>query len=296
MSLTETQVRQNFVKLAQKYVGCKESDGSHKKIIDLYNSHKPLAVGYKVKYTDAWCSTYASAIAIEAGYTDIIPTECGCERHINLFKKLGIWVEDDAYVPEPGDYIFYDWDDKADTYATTDLKNPADHVGIVVSCDGKMSLVVEGNISNAVGYRKVPVNGRYVRGYGTPKFELKANMMESAQKPAEKEPVGTITPGLKEVTHTVKKGETLGKIAQRYGITYQEIAKLNGIPNPNLIKVGQVLKIPSKDQPKTYTVQAGDSLWSIAQKVYGNGSKYTTIKAKNSLRSDTIYKGQVLVI
>ena len=71
-----------------------------------------------MKYTDAWCSTFASAVAIAAGLTDIIPTECGCEKHIALFKKLGAWVENDAYVPKPGDYIFYDWQDGTN-YATT---------------------------------------------------------------------------------------------------------------------------------------------------------------------------------
>ena len=109
--MTENQLRQKVVKIAVSYLGCKEADGSHRKIIDLYNSHKPLARGYAVKYTDAWCSTFASAVAIAAGLTDIIPTECGCEKHIALFKKLGAWVENDAYVPKPGDYIFYDWQD-----------------------------------------------------------------------------------------------------------------------------------------------------------------------------------------
>ena len=100
--MTENQLRQKVVKIAVSYLGCKEADGSHRKIIDLYNSHKPLARGYAVKYTDAWCSTFASAVAIAAGLTDIIPTECGCEKHIALFKKLGAWVENDAYVPKPG--------------------------------------------------------------------------------------------------------------------------------------------------------------------------------------------------
>ncbi len=90
--MTENQLRQKVVKIAVSYLGCKEADGSHRKIIDLYNSHKPLARGYAVKYTDAWCSTFASAVAIAAGLTDIIPTECGCEKHIALFKKLGAWV------------------------------------------------------------------------------------------------------------------------------------------------------------------------------------------------------------
>ena len=84
--MTEKELRQKVVATAESYVGCKEADGSHRKIIDLYNSHKPLARGYAVKYTDAWCSTFASAEAIACGLTDIFPTECGCEKHIQLFK------------------------------------------------------------------------------------------------------------------------------------------------------------------------------------------------------------------
>lgn len=176
--MTEKELRQKVVDTAVSYLGCKEANGSHRKIIDLYNSHKPLARGYAVKYTDAWCSTFASAVAIACGLTDIIPTECGCERHIDLFKKLGSWVENDAYVPSPGDYIFYDWQDGSN-YATTDNTGSADHVGIVVSCDGKTIKVIEGNMSDAVGYRKLAVNGRYIRGFGVPKYASKATSAPS---------------------------------------------------------------------------------------------------------------------
>lgn len=58
--MTEKELRQKVVDTAVSYLGCKEANGSHRKIIDLYNSHKPLARGYAVKYTDAWCSTFAS--------------------------------------------------------------------------------------------------------------------------------------------------------------------------------------------------------------------------------------------
>ena len=104
--MTEKQLRAKIVATATAWLGRKESDGSHREIIDVYNAHKPLARGYPVKYTDAWCSTFASAVAIKAGLTDIIPTECGCQKHIELFKKLGSWQEADDYTPAPGDYIF----------------------------------------------------------------------------------------------------------------------------------------------------------------------------------------------
>lgn len=157
--MTEKELRQKVVDTAVSYLGCKEANGSHRKIIDLYNSHKPLARGYAVKYTDAWCSTFASAVAIACGLTDIIPTECGCERHIDLFKKLGSWVENDAYVPSPGDYIFYDWQDGSN-YATTDNTGSADHVGIVVSCDGKTIKVIEGNMLCVNAVQKIQPEGR----------------------------------------------------------------------------------------------------------------------------------------
>lgn len=175
-AMTEQEMRVKVVSIAQSYIGCNERDGSHKKIIDLYNSHKPLARGYAVKYTDAWCSTFASAVAIQAGLTNIIPTECGCQKHIELFKKLGSWQENDAHVPSPGDYIFYDWQDSG----VGDNKGAADHVGIVEKVAGNTITVIEGNYSNAVKRRTLAVNGRYIRGYGVPKYGDGATDMEAA--------------------------------------------------------------------------------------------------------------------
>ena len=169
-NMTEKQLRQKVVDTAVSYLGCKESDGSHKKIIDIYNGHKPLARGYAVKYTDAWCATYVSAIAILCGITDIMPTECGCGQMIQLFQKLGAWVENDAYRPSAGDVIFYDWDDNG----VGDDTGWPEHVGIVVSVSGNTIKIIEGNKSDSVSYREIAVNGRYIRGYGVPKYSSKA--------------------------------------------------------------------------------------------------------------------------
>lgn len=168
--MTEKQLRQKIVDIAASWLGCRESDGSHRKIIDLYNAHKPLARGYAVKYTDAWCATFGSAVAIKAGLTDIIPTECGCSAQIELFKKLGRWQENDAYVPAPEDYIFYDWQDSG----VGDNRGAADHVGIVEKVSGNTITVIEGNYSNSVKKRALAVNGRYIRGYGVPDYTGKA--------------------------------------------------------------------------------------------------------------------------
>lgn len=167
--MTEQEIRNKVVTIAKGWLGCKESNGTHRKIIDLYNSHKPLARGYKVKYTDAWCATFVSAVAIKAGLTDIIPTECGCNPMIQLFKNMGCWVENDAYVPKPADIIFYDWQDSG----VGDNVGSSDHVGIVVSVTGNTIKVIEGNINDSVGYRSIKVNGKFIRGYGCPKYSSK---------------------------------------------------------------------------------------------------------------------------
>lgn len=152
---------------AKAWLGKKEADGSHRAIIDTYNAHKPLARGYKVKYTDAWCATFVSAVAIKLGYTDIIPTECGCGPMIELMKKKGIWQENDAYTPKAGDVIFYDWQDSG----AGDNKGSADHVGIVEKVTGSVITVIEGNKNNAVESRTLQVNGKSIRGYGVPKYD-----------------------------------------------------------------------------------------------------------------------------
>lgn len=162
--------------VARGWLGCKESNGTHKKIIDVYNAHKPLARGYKVKYTDSWCATFVSTCAIKVGYTDIIPLECSCNQMINGFKKIGRWCEDDAHLPSPGDVIFYDWQDKS----VGDNKGSSDHVGIVEKVEGNTITVIEGNKNDAVGRRKLQVNGRYIRGYGLPKYDANATNTSTA--------------------------------------------------------------------------------------------------------------------
>lgn len=226
--------RQNFVKTAVSYIGCKESNGSHKKIIDIYNGHTPLARGYKVKYTDAWCATFVSAMAIVCGLTDIIPTECGCGQMIELFQKLGEWQENDSYTPQPGDVIFYDWDDSG----SGDNTGWPDHVGIVETISGSTFKVIEGNMSDAVGRRTMTVNGKYIRGYGVPKFSESSTVSNGSSS-------GSTNSGSGETVYTVVSGDTLTKIAQEYGTTVQALADYNNISNPNKINVGQKIKIPT---------------------------------------------------
>lgn len=119
-------------------------------------------------------------------------------------------------------------------------------------------------------------------------------------------PAKTITPTTPKstpvaLTYTIKSGDTLYSIAKEYGSTVQDIVTANKLPNANVIKVGQVLKIPDKTtaaptQPTTvkYTVKAGDTVYSIAKKY---GTTVQKIAAANKLNKTYLIKvGQVLTI
>ena len=168
--MTENELRQKVVKIMQSWIGYNETNGNHKRIIDIYNSHKPLARGYAVRYTDEWCATAVSAAFIQAGLTDIAPTECSCSRMIELYKAKGRWKEADDYVPKAGDVIMYDWQDKG----VGDNTGAPDHVGVVAALNGTSLIIIEGNKSEAVAYRAMNVNGRYIRGYCLPDYASKA--------------------------------------------------------------------------------------------------------------------------
>ena len=171
--MTEQQLRNHVVSIAKGWLGRKEANGSHKVIIDTYNAHTPRARNYKVRYTDAWCATFVSAVFIEAGLTDIAPTECSCFQMIELYKKIGRWMEADGYLPSPGDVIMYDWDDTG----VGENTGAPEHVGIVVSVSGKTMRIIEGNMTDAVGYRNIAVNGKYIRGYCLPDYKSKEDFM-----------------------------------------------------------------------------------------------------------------------
>ena len=186
--------RSKIVSLAQEWVGLNEADGSHKKIIDIYNSHTPRARGYKLKYTDAWCAGTASALGIACNATDIIPTEVSCTKLIELAKAMDIWVEADNYIPAPGDFLLYDWQDS--TGDGGENKGAPDHVGVVECIVGDTITVIEGNYQNAVGRRPIRVNGKYIRGFITPNYDDECDPPEEddANQPSQPSTNGEVAP------------------------------------------------------------------------------------------------------
>ena len=183
--MTEMELRKKYVSTIKSWHGRKESNGTHKPIIDIYNNNKPLPRSYKVKYTDSWCATTVSAAAIKAEketgikFTSIIPKECSCNYQIQLFQKLGRWEERDSYVPQIGDIIYYDWNDNG----VGDDKGSSEHVGVVIEVTSTHIKVEEGNKSDAVGTRTIAINGRYIRGFGKPNYKSLATSSKKKEDP-----------------------------------------------------------------------------------------------------------------
>lgn len=181
--MTEKELRQKVVSTALAWLGTQENTAKHQEMLAIYNAQSPLPRGWKMKVTDWWCAAFVSTVSLQLGLRDIMPTECGCPSMIRLYQDLGRWVEDDAYVPSPGDVIFYDWQDSATNYATTDNLGQSDHVGIVLDCDGQNMTIIEGNNANAVNKRVLAVNDRFIRGYGCPDYASKADGEEPQPTP-----------------------------------------------------------------------------------------------------------------
>lgn len=161
MSVTANDV----LDVARGWLGYSEKNGKFKEILDVYNSHKPLARGYKIKTTDEWCDCFVSACAIKAGAVDLIGTEVGCERHIAIFKEKDIWIEDGTVKPKVGDIILFNWNQ---SYQPND--GAADHIGFVEQQYGNTIVCIEGNKGESVSRRTINVGWGYIRGFARPKY------------------------------------------------------------------------------------------------------------------------------
>ena len=133
----------------------------------------------------------------------------------------------------------------------------------------------------------------------TPRFTpIHTSTPTARPSPTFTQPPPSITPGPGGFYYTVRPGDNLFRIALRFGTTIQAIVQANGIVNSRLIRVGQVLWIPSSGSgpvnPTIYIVQWGDTLYSIARRF---GTTWQALAAINGLRNPSLlYVGQRLII
>lgn len=224
-SMTEKQLRQSVVDFIMKYKGIAEGSAKHKELLAYFNN-SGLCSRYKMTVNDAWCATTVSAVFIALGLAGKSGSgklfecvECSCYYMIELAKKQGIWVESDSYKPTTGDVILYDWQDSG----SGDNTGSPDHVGIVESCDGSTIKVIEGNKNDSVAERTIAVNGKYIRGFITPKY---SNFASSGT---------TVTTPTQTTTQKTSSGKTLvATSASKF--------KISGTSSPNKLEkyVGKV--------------------------------------------------------
>ena len=222
-------------------------------------------------YGWAWCAATWSALAIKLGYTDIMPIEISCYYIIERAKAMGVWVENDAYVPQPGDAVLYDWDDNG---AGDNTGNP-DHIGTVESVNKSAGtfVVIEGNYSNAVKRRTMAINGKFIRGFICPKYEATGDV------PSHNYDKKTVEQLAKEVIEgRWGSGDTRKTALTNAGYDYNVVqAKVN-----ELLEGGST-STPAKKPINTIASEVIQGIWgngdSRKQKLEAAGYNYSEVQA-----------------
>lgn len=158
---------------AKSWLGITEYDGRFSEIIRAYNeipgARGPALASYP------WCAIYVSAVYWKAiGESRF--AEMACDAMIAKFQNLGLYSASGQ--GDVGDVLFYDWDGNG----------TSDHVGIILEVADNGYTVIEGNKSDAVGYRTISASYPYIKGFG-----LATRLDEpSEEKPTESAPSSTV--------------------------------------------------------------------------------------------------------
>lgn len=203
-----------------------KGEEGHQKVLEVYNSQKPLPRSYKLQYKDPWCAATVSAVFLMNGYNAL--SEVSCTMMVKKAKDLGIWVEDDAFTPQIGDIIMYDWQDSG----KGDNQGTPDHVGIVISVTKSKIMVREGNKNKTLGNRDITVNQVYIRGYITPPYEDDSGLLD-----AEITNTPTPTPKAKETAQNEVKSAYY-KVGGTYTIKVSSALNVRKGPGKNYQLVG----------------------------------------------------------
>ena len=213
-----------------------------------------------------WCKMFLDYVASTTGVKPILYCSQSIMGKFNGIGDYGLWIAQYANMDATG-YQEHPWNEGAYDCAIRQYSSS----GRLNGYNGNLDLDKFYGDSNA--WHK----------YANPNGETKPVTPTPAPKP---------TPSAVR-TYTVQAGDTLSGIASKFGTTYQHLAEINGIANPNLIYAGQVIKIDGGSAPtqaKYYTIQSGDTLSGIASKY---GTTWQKLQAMNGISNpNLIYPGQ----
>lgn len=268
---------QKILDLAKSQVGVSETPPGSNNVI--YNTDYYGGAVQGASFP--WCCVFIWWLFWKSGLSALF---CGgqktayCPFVVNYARQNGQWVTT-GY--KPGDLFLYDWDGDG----------VADHIGICMEWFGYYGTAIEGNAGEKVS--RLTRYSEEVMGAYRPNY--------AAYNPPSATDGGSSPGGDAEQgeAYTVRSGDNLTSIAARFGTTVAELCRLNGITNPNLIYVGQVLKLKDSapsvadagSSPKG-DAEDEDDITQIARDViagkYGNGlvrriklgSKYAAVQAE----------------
>lgn len=197
----------NFTHFSEKLhstIGAKEFGTLHKNLVEEYNKIEPLPRNYKVSLNDPWCAIYVSAMW-HKWCDGWFPYECSCSKMIEAAKAANMFWYSAATNGHAGWLIFYDWE----------RDGLPDHVGYIIEVDKYtgQTRVIEGNYSNQIKERYIPLGDRRI--YGFIKLQYEDSEIDRAKEWATKNRIilgdGTADSWTKPVTR-----EQLAVILARY--------------------------------------------------------------------------------
>ena len=168
--MTEMELRRQITDLAEYYAksgSIFEWSPGLDRLIEKYNSHKPLARNYAYKKEGGWCMLFASVLYIETGMANLICTEVGPWEAMQADKKAGRFREAGTYVPKPADFIYYHYEKKD---AAGKVIDSWYHVGVVTNADASVIFSTEGNVDDRVLMLAHDPADRTIEGFCAPDF------------------------------------------------------------------------------------------------------------------------------
>lgn len=187
------------------------------------NGYNKYCEAFGFNYRIEWCAAFISWLSKKLELENIVFQSMSCTQMTKWYKAKNVWHEK-GEMPQAGDILFYDWNPEE--------MDGIDHVGIVETVSGNDITVIEGNNNDKVARRIISKDYSMIYGFAHPDYP-------SDSVPANAQP--------SEQSYTVQSGDTLSQIAEKYGTTYKKLAEYNAITNPDLIYIGQIIKIPSSD-------------------------------------------------
>ena len=234
----------DVLNVMRSWIGWSEANKKYLEILNIYNSHKPLARKYAIKPYDEWCDCTVSAAAIKAGAVDLIGTEVSCQKHIDIFKAKGIWIEDGTVKPQVGDIIVFNWDDN-----TQGNDGWADHIGYVEQVTGNTIVCIEGNYGQKVARRTINIGWGYIRGFARPKYEKEVEVIKPVVKKTINQIANEVIQGAWGTGNARKSALT------KAGYDYAEVQAA----------VNAILSKPTKKPIATVAKEVIDGKWGVGE-------------------------------